>query len=474
MLGSHVVVLMDVFCQVVEVGNTLLYHHLPVAHAETNLVGFVELPVEEVVCLLCLVISQQGRGERDAVEAVTFQFLVQVLLGEALVAHQFAEGRHDVVESQLMVVYLTGFHLSRPAYDERDADTSFVALAFQAAQLAVASEECRVGTAFFVRTVVTAEDDDGILVEPFFFQLGQDFAHVGIQSADHAGKLGMCVHALVVTGTGLSAPGLVFKELFLIFLQDRVVGLYQFGMRQGVRQEAVERLFAVLLVEPFQCLLVNQVSRILRTLEIVFAAHRVADVVFQNHAADGRITCGTAVGVQEVRVVEVRLKLAHVAEVFVHAPLVGSRGRTLVAAGPFAEHPGGIAVLLHDFRQDDMLWVIRLLSGHGILLVLSVPHLAEPVFLVASHVSVSAVLSGHDGGARRGTDGASGVCLRKSHALLCHLVDAGCLDERLAVASQVAVSHVVAENEQDVGFFRIGRCSLCMRCSHGNQSHTVG
>ena len=57
MLGSHVVVLMDVFCQVVEVGNPLLYHHLPVAHAETNLVGFVELPVEEVVCLLCLVVA---------------------------------------------------------------------------------------------------------------------------------------------------------------------------------------------------------------------------------------------------------------------------------------------------------------------------------------------------------------------------------------------------------------------------------
>lgn len=70
------------------------------------------------------------------------------------------------------------------------------------------------------------------------------------------------------------------KELFLVFLQDRVVGLYQFGMRQGVRQEAVERLFAVLLVEPFQCLLVNQVGRILRTLEIVFAAHRVADIIF--------------------------------------------------------------------------------------------------------------------------------------------------------------------------------------------------
>ena len=280
MLGSHVVVFVDVFCQVVEVRNPLLYHHLPVAHAETNLVGFVELPVEEVVCLLCLVISQQGRSERDAVEAVTFQFLVQVLLGEALVAHQFAEGRHDVVESQLMVVHHTRFYFSWPAHDERDTDTSFVALALQAAQLAVASEECRVGTAFFVRTVVTAEDDDGILVESFFFQLGQDFAHVGIQSADHAGKLGMCVHALVVAGTRISAPGLVMKELFLVFLQDRVVGLYQFGMRQGVRQEAVERLFAVLLVEPFQCLLVNQVGRILRTLEIVFAAHRVADIIF--------------------------------------------------------------------------------------------------------------------------------------------------------------------------------------------------
>ena len=395
----------------------------------------MELPVEEVVRLLCRVIPQQGGGEGDAVEAVAFQFLVQVFLRETLVAHQLAERRHNVVEGQLMVVHGAGFHLARPTDDERDADAAFVALALQAPQLAVASEECRVGPAFFVRTVVTAENHNRILVETFFLQLGQDFAHVGIQSVNHAGKLGVSMVAGIVAGTGLSAPGLVFKEFLLVFLQEGVVGLGQFGVRKSIGEETVKRLGSVLLVEPFQGLAVDDVGRVLRTLEVVIATHRVADVVFQDDAGHGRVACGPAVTVQEVRVVEVSLKLAHVTEVFVHAALVGSGGRAFVAARPFAEHAGGIAVLLHDFRQDDVLRVVGFLSRHGIFLVLSVPHLAAPVFLVASHVAVSAVLAGHQAGARRSTHGTSGVGLGEAHAFAGHLVDAGSLDERLSVAA---------------------------------------
>ena len=435
MLGSHIVVFVDVVGQVIEMRHALLDHHLPVAHTETNLVGFVELPVEEVVRFLCRLISQQGRSEGDAVEAVVFQFLVQVFLRETLVANQFAEGRHNVVEGQLMVVHGTGFHLARPADDERDADAAFIALALQTAQLAVASEERRVGSPFFVRTVVTAENHNRILVETFFLQFGQDFAHVSIQSVNHAGKLGMGVVAGVVAGTGLSAPSLVFKELLLVFLQEGVVGLCQFGVRQGIGKETVERLGSVLLVEPFHRLAVDEVGRVLRALEVVVAVHRVADVVFQDDAGHGGIACGPAVTVQEVRVVEVRLKLAHIAEVFVHAALVGSGGRALVAACPFAEHAGGIAILLHDFRQDDVLRVVGFLSRYGIFLVLPVPHFAAPVLLVTSHVAVSAVLAGHQTGARRSTYGASGVCLGKAHAFVGHLVDAGSLDERLSVTA---------------------------------------
>ena len=168
-LGSHVVVFVDVGGQVIQAWHAAYHHQLPVAHAQAYLVRFVEFPVEEVVLGLPFVLSQQGGGEGDAVEAVAFELLVEVFLGELLVADELAEGGHHVVEGQLVVIDLSALDVSGPPGDEGHADASFVALAFQAAQLAVASEECRVRTAFLVGAVVAAEDDGGVLVQPLFY-----------------------------------------------------------------------------------------------------------------------------------------------------------------------------------------------------------------------------------------------------------------------------------------------------------------
>lgn len=173
MLGSHVMILMDIGCQVVQVRLTLLHHQLPVAHTHANLVRFMELPVQEVVLRLTVVLSQHRGSERNAVEAVAFELLVQILLGELLVAYQFAEGRHHIVEGQLMIVHRTGRHVSRPTDDKRNSNTTFVALALQSAQLAVASEECRIGTAFLVGAIVATEDNQRILVQSLLLQLGK-------------------------------------------------------------------------------------------------------------------------------------------------------------------------------------------------------------------------------------------------------------------------------------------------------------
>lgn len=84
MFGRHVVVLMQVGGQVVEMGYAPLDHQFPVTHADADLVRLVELPVEEVVLLLPLVVTQQGRSEGDAVEAVALDLRIEVLLGKRL------------------------------------------------------------------------------------------------------------------------------------------------------------------------------------------------------------------------------------------------------------------------------------------------------------------------------------------------------------------------------------------------------
>ena len=57
---------------------------------------------------------------------------------------------------------------------------------------------------------------------------------------------------------------------------------------------------------------------------------------------------------------------------------------------------------------------------------------------------LAGVLAGHEAGARRGADGASGIGLGKAHALGSHFVKVGGGDEFLSVTAQIAVSHVVA------------------------------
>ncbi len=99
-----------------------------------------------------------------------------VALGEVLDSGKVAEGWHQVVEGKLGIVYAARLDVLRPPGDERDADAALVALALQALQLAVATEELWVGAAFFVRSVIGCKDDDGVLVKTLHLQLGEDFS----------------------------------------------------------------------------------------------------------------------------------------------------------------------------------------------------------------------------------------------------------------------------------------------------------
>ena len=58
-------------------------------------------------------------------------------------------------------------HMARPTYDEWDAYASLVATSLQSLQFAISSKELGVGSALFVRSIVTREDDQGVLCESF-------------------------------------------------------------------------------------------------------------------------------------------------------------------------------------------------------------------------------------------------------------------------------------------------------------------
>lgn len=246
---------------------------------------------------------------------------------------------------------------------------------------------------------------------------------------------------------------------FAVFVQDGILGLHQFGVRQGVGKVAEEGLVGRLAVEPIERRLVNEVGRVLLAQFITGSPHGVPDILVERDPHRGRVAQSRVVAVQEVGIVEVRLKLADVTEELVDPTLVGGRDRTFVTAGPLAEHTGRVAIVLHHLGQDHMIGVVGVLSYHGIVGIDAITHLAAlgPILLVATHLAVSRVLPRHDAGPRRGAHGTARIGLGKPHALRGHAVEIGSLDISLSVTPQVTIAHVVAQDKNNVGFVALLR-----------------
>ena len=125
------------------------------------------------------------------------------------------------------------------------------------------------------------------------------------------------------------------------------------------------------------------------------------DVLIQNYALHGLVARRTAIGVEEVGIVEMRLKLADVAIKLIDAAFIGRRNRTFIAASPLTEHSRGVAIVFENFGNDDVGGVVRFLTNKGIVGVVTILHgvVVGPIFLVASHVGVSRMLTRHETGA---------------------------------------------------------------------------
>ena len=468
--GTQVAVLVDVCAQVVESGLAALDHHLPVAPPHCYLVGLTELPVEMVVDgLLCGAAFQSGQ-EGQAVEPVLAA--TGIAAGKVVHADGLAERGQHIPEGHLVLTHAARSHMPRPTHDEGDAYATLVTTALQAFQFAVAAEERGVGTALLMGAVVACEDHHSALGQPLAVQFAHQLTHVAVQSRYHGSKLGMRVHGGVISAALVTRIVFVLLELPHVVLYQAVVGLHELGMGQGVSKQGEEWLAFLLPVEPLHGAAVNEVGAVLRAPAVVLAAHCVAYVLLQHLAHHGRVAPRAAEPVEEVGVVEVGLELADVAEELIYAALVGRAHRAFVAAGPLAELCCGVSSVLHDLGQHHVGRVERMLSGDGIFMVLAIHDIAAPVLAVASDGTVTRVLACHQRCSAGCADGAAGISLREEHALRGQSVDVGSLYVRLAVARQVAISHVVAQDKQDVGFLPLvlcsGGCSALAVCRHAS------
>ena len=103
-----------------------------------------------------------------------------------------------------------------------------------------------------------------------------------------------------------------------------------------------------------------------------------------------------------------------------------------------------------------MAYVVGFLSDDGVVGVVAVEVASRPVLLVAAHMGMSGVLARHEARPGRCRHGTSGIGLCEAHAFASHAVDVRCGDVALSVAGQVAVSHIVAHDVDDVRAF-VGR-----------------
>ena len=187
----------------------------------------------------------------------------------------------------------------------------------------------------------------------------------------------------------------------LIGFEDGVLGLNQLSVWKRIGKDSQEGFVLALLVEPVEGVLMNKVGRILLAVGIVVAKHGVLDVLIQNNAFHGLVARRTAVGIEEVGIVEMRLKLADVAIKLIDAAFIGRRNRTFIAASPLTEHTRGVAIVFEDFGNDNVGGVVRFLTNKGIVGVVTILHgvVVGPIFFVASHVGVSRMLTRHETGA---------------------------------------------------------------------------
>ena len=140
-----------------------------------------------------------------------------------------------------------------------------------------------------------------------------------------------------------------------------------------------------------------------------------------------------------------------------------STGNTEAMAKAIAEAAGSDLFSVSDFKGkiSDYDRVAFGCSAMPDNVVVGIPlehvlpeHRAAPILLVAAYLGVACMLACHKGATAGCTHGTSRVGLREAHTLSGHAVYARCRDILLAIASEVAVAHIVAHYIYNVRVIR--------------------
>ena len=190
-------------------------------------------------------------------------------------------------------------------------------------------------------------------------------------------------------------------------------------VEHGMRQVEEERAFFARLDESNGLVGVEfyQLRRISRPLHDIAISHqRHAALVFEIHDLNG-------------------IKIVQQSEIMIE-PLIVRQEWFVISQVPFADARRRVAVVLEEFRNRQL---VRVNTRPRISSM-------DPDMVTDS----TRVTSGQQASARRAADWSGGVVVGKSRSLLCHRIDPRRLDLGSAITTQIVVTLVIDEDEDDV------------------------
>ena len=148
------------------------------------------------------------------------------------------------------------------------------------------------------------------------------------------------------------------------------------------------------------------------------------------------------------------LKLTYITIEFINTPFIRCGTRAFITTCPLAEDSCCITVLLHDFRENDMIFIVWFLTDNGEFVINPIFHgwNSLPILFISTHMSVSRMLPRHQRSTGRGAHRTTGIGLSKQHTFGCHTIYIRRFNVFLSVAPQIPVSHVIAEDKDNVRF----------------------
>jgi len=110
---------------------------------------------------------------------------------------------------------------------------------------------------------------------------------------------------------------------------------------------------------------------------------------------------------------------------------------------PLAKATGGVAILTKHFSNGDLIGVEpALVAGKG----------DHQIAITTIHTNAVGVGAGEQGGPRWGASGIGDIELSELDSLLCHPVQVRGLVYLVAKGPDIAVAHIIDEQDHDVGF----------------------